>query len=64
MQGFGFKPVSNPSEMTWDHFNCLTGAVHHFVGGKYCLKHVQLYVIGSQYIYLSQSRSVGKYVTE
>lgn len=34
MQGFGFKPVSNPSEMIWDHFSCLAEAVHHFVGDK------------------------------
>lgn len=52
--------MSNPSEMIGNHFSCLAGAVHHFVGGRLlaiCMN--SIYVTGSQSVYLSESRSLG-----
>lgn len=66
MQGFDFKPVSNPSEMIWDHLpNFLSGAIRFFVGGKWLATYMNsIYVTGYQYIYLTENISVGKYVIE
>lgn len=59
-QGYGFKPVSNPSEMIGKHFSCLAGAVHHFVGQRLLAIYMKsIYVIEGQSIYLSESRSLG-----
>lgn len=66
MQGFGFKRVSNPSEMIRNHLpNSSSGAVHYFVRGKWLAMYMNsIYVTGYQCIYLTENTSIGKYVIE
>lgn len=61
-EGFGFKPVSNPSEMIGKPLHtCLAGVVHNFMGRRLLAIYMNsVYVTRTQSVYLSENRSLGK----